>query len=328
MSLLSIIIPVYNVERYLSTCLDSVVQQLLTDYEVILVDDGSTDGSGRICDEYAARHTEFRVIHQENKGLSITRNLGVAEAKGKYLMFLDSDDYLVSESIAGLLCLAEANNLDVLGFRFADVTTDCKTTLIKQQETPEYVEVTTGFEYIAHNNYVAQIWWYIIRRDLIVNNNILFPVGHMLEDAAFNVRVFSKAQRMAQVPNVVYCYRYRPESVMHNRDKEHQQQLLWDYLYAAHDIGCVLKEVGNEMNEDCYNRCCSRRDSYVFFGAIRAFKLGLVREFIDKAKAQNLYPFKLMSKKDYPKYSYSIIYWCISRPTLWKALSSVYRLIQ
>lgn len=100
---LSLIIPVYNVERYLPMCLESVVQQGLEDYEAILVDDGSTDGSSKICDEYAARYPQFRVIHQENQGLALARNRGISEARGEYILFLDSDDFLVPESIGKCL---------------------------------------------------------------------------------------------------------------------------------------------------------------------------------------------------------------------------------
>lgn len=325
---LSIIIPVYNVERYLSACLESVIKQSLEDYEVIIIDDGSTDGSGIICDKYKVDHQEFRVIHQENKGLSISRNLGISEAKGKYLMFLDSDDFLVPRSITDLLRLADDNNLEILGYKSVEVQANNIEPIIKKQFAPKSVELTSGLEYMANNNFIPQVWWYIVRRDLIINNDILFPVGHMLEDAAFNLRLFSKAKRMAYVPNVVYCYRIHSESITHNRNNEHQQKLMWDFLYAANDVGKVLKDLGNEMGDECYDNCRSRRDSYVFFGAIRAFKLGMVQEYIDNAKSQDLYPFKRMRKKDYPSSLHSIIYWCISRPRIWKALSSLYQIIK
>lgn len=91
---LSIIVPVYNVKNYLSDCLDSILNQTYRDFEMILVDDGSTDGSGELCDQYAAQDERISVIHQKNQGLSVTRNHGIARAKGEYLMFVDSDDYL------------------------------------------------------------------------------------------------------------------------------------------------------------------------------------------------------------------------------------------
>lgn len=325
---ISIIIPVYNVERYLPVCLESIVQQSIEDFEAILVDDGSTDGSGKICDEYAARYPQFRVIHQENHGVAFTRNRGVSESKGEYILFLDSDDFLVPDSIPRLLELTSDNNLDILGFSLINVTEECNESPIKQSEMQDHVEVMSGFEYMARNNYVAQVWWYIVRRELIVENDIKFPVGHMLEDAAFNVRLFSRAQRMAQVPNAIYCYRQRSESIMHNRDMEHQQRLMWDYLYAASDMGTVLNDVGSDMNIDCYNRCRSRRDSYVLFGAIRAFKLGRVKEFLQEAKTLKLYPFERLGEKDYPGAKFKVLHWCITKAWIWKSLSFIYKLVK
>ena len=325
---LSIIIPVFNVERYLRTCLDSVVQQGLDDYEVIMIDDGSTDGSPRICDEYAARHPHFFVFHQENQGISAVRNRGIKEAQGEYVVFLDSDDFWVAGMLSGLVKLASSNNLDVLGFKLTTVTDDCRETSIERQEVLGNVDVISGIEFIANNNYVAQIWWYIFRCELIEGDEMMFPVGHLLEEAAFNIRLFSKAQRVAQVPNVFYCYRIHTKSIMHNRDKEHQKRLLWDYLYAACDVDRAMKDAENKMNEACYERCRSRRDSYVFFGAIKAFKLGMVKEFFASAKEKGLYPFKGMSKTDYPGIKFTALHWCIQHPWLWKTLGSIYRILR
>lgn len=328
MSLISIIIPVYNVEHYLRHCLDSVVQQRLDDYEAIVVDDGSTDDSPKICDDYAAKYSQFRVIHQTNQGLSAARNKGMEMASGKYLLFLDSDDFLVPESLAPVLLAAETNNLDMLGYGFIDVADDSDDSPATQTISPVQIDVFKGLEFIARHKYVAMVWWYIVLRELVIGNEIQFPVGHMIEDAAFNVRLLSKVQRMGQIPNKVYCYRHRHGSIMRNRDKTHQRQLLGDYLYASSDVGLVLKDIRGRMSEKCYNRIRSHRDSYVFFGAIRAFKLGLANEFISEARSQGLYPFERMSKTDYPGFVNSFLYWCISRPRLWNLLSHLYRLFK
>lgn len=289
-----------------------------------MVDDGSTDGSGAICDEYAAKYPQFRVVHQENQGISAARNAGVTEAKGKYLLFLDSDDFLVPNSLSILLELANKNNLDVLGFNLIYVAENCNESPIKQSEMQDHVEVMSGFEYMARNNFVAQVWWYVVRRELIVGNDIKFPVGHMLEDAAFNVRLFSRAQRMAQVPNAIYCYRQRPTSIMNNSNKSHRLKLMRDYLFAAKDVDDTINSNRSSMTQACYERCCTRRDSYVLFGAIRAFKLGKVREYIQEAKKLNVYPFERLSEKDYPGAKFKLLHRLVIKPRLWRLLSSIY----
>ena len=326
--MISIIIPVYNVERYLRQCLDSVLQQYLDKFEVIVVDDGSTDGSPEICDEYATKYPQFRVIHQTNQGLSAARNRAMRLANGKYLLFLDSDDYLVPESLTPVLLASETNKLDMLGYGFVDVADGSNYSPATQTNSHMQIDALSGLELITHRKYVAMVWWYVVLRDLVIENDIQFPEGHMIEDAAFNVRLLSKVQRMGQVPNKVYCYRHRHGSIMRNRDKTHQRQLLGDYLYASSDVGLVLKDIRGCISEKCYNRIRSHRDSYVFFGAIRAFKLGLANEFISEARSQGLYPFERMSKTDYPGFVNSFLYWCISRPRLWNLLSHLYRLFK
>ena len=293
-----------------------------------MVDDGSTDGSAAICDEFAEQYPEFRVIHKGKGGVAAARNRGIEEAKGEYILFLDSDDFLVPDTIKPLLELAQDNDLDVLGFSYLTVPEETTSAPEVSFRTPQKIEILNGYDYIARFNYTAQVWWYLVRRELIVENDIKFPVGHMLEDAAFNVRLFSRAQRMAQVPNAIYCYRQRSESIMHNRDMEHQQRLMWDYLYAASDVDKVLNDVGSDMNIDCYNRCRSRRDSYVLFGAIRAFKLGRVEEYLREAKTLKLYPFERLSEKDYPGAKFKVLHWCFTKAWIWKSLSSLYKLVK
>ena len=116
--LVSVIVPVYNVEPYLHRCIDSLVHQTLKDIEIILIDDGSTDGCGRICDEYAAADTRIRVVHQENAGLSEARNAGIDRAKADYLMFVDSDDWAEPKFCELPLMLAKEQRADLVMFQF------------------------------------------------------------------------------------------------------------------------------------------------------------------------------------------------------------------
>lgn len=116
MSKVSIIIPVYNVEKYVGRCLESVMsQENIDDLEIIVIDDGSTDNSGRICDDFAKKNLKFRVIHKSNQGISNARNLGLEIAKGEYIMFLDSDDYLEKGIVKNLLDEAIQKNADIVG---------------------------------------------------------------------------------------------------------------------------------------------------------------------------------------------------------------------
>ena len=114
--LLSFVIPIYNVEKYLNTCFESILAQDLVDWEAILVNDGSTDASGKICDDWAAKEEHFTVIHQDNKGISSARNHGTQHAHGRYILFIDSDDYLIEGTIKHVLETAVKHNLDMISF--------------------------------------------------------------------------------------------------------------------------------------------------------------------------------------------------------------------
>ena len=321
---ISVIVPVYNVERYLPMCLESVVLQHMSSYEVIMVDDGSTDGSGAICAKFAERYPEFKVIHKENGGVAAARNLGIKEAKGEYILFLDSDDFLIPDSMSSLLELAQVNKLDVLGFGYCTVPEDTTVAPSTNTDEQQQIKILCGEEYIAHYNYTAQVWWYLVRRDILIDNNLQLPVGRVLEEAAFNMRLFLMAKRLTQVTTVAYCYRNRASSIMHLTDEKHVNKMLGDYIYAASSMNEAMKEFSDTLHEDSYERCRTRRDSYVLFGAIRAFKLGKVKEYLKDAKNKKLYPFERLSEKDYPGAKFKVLHWLVTKPRLWRLLSSAY----
>ena len=120
---LSIIVPVYNVERFIRQCIDSLIEQNLSvnEYEIVIIDDGSPDGCGEICDSYAVRYQNIRVIHQNNMGLGAARNIGIEEAKGDYIPFVDSDDFLVPNVLRELINQTKKQNLDILRFNYCNV---------------------------------------------------------------------------------------------------------------------------------------------------------------------------------------------------------------
>lgn len=114
MKKLSVIVPIYNVEKFLRRCIDSIINQSYSNLEIILVDDGSPDNCGKICDEYAALDNRIKVIHQANGGLSAARNIGIDSATGEYVAFIDSDDYIASNMYDEMISLMETNDLDII----------------------------------------------------------------------------------------------------------------------------------------------------------------------------------------------------------------------
>ena len=220
MTKFSIIIPVYNVEKYLDDCVRSVLAQSYRDYEIILVDDGSPDGSGAICDTWAAKDPRVRVIHQENQGLSGARNTGIAAAAGEYLMFLDSDDWwrdaAVLETVARRLELTQA---DVLSFSYQKIY-GSKTDPSYFGDAPDAPADMTPAESAAymteHSLWITGACDKAIRRRLTAEHDLTFLPGIISEDVDWTMRLAMYAQRFDFINEVVFLYRQRTGSISHS----------------------------------------------------------------------------------------------------------------
>lgn len=214
----SIIIPIYNVEAYLEECVDSVLIQTFKDFEILLIDDGSKDLSGKFCDEIALKDSRIRVFHKSNGGLSSARNHGMDRALGEYVIFLDSDDYWINKDILSLLIgKAESENLDVVRGEFVNV--DAKG---KQLFTPDLPEETLNLQNQILSSYEMMkfvingrffSWLFMFRKSAIgclrFDENRKFQ-----EDIDFAIKFFSKNYRCGYLPIQFYAYRQRENSIM------------------------------------------------------------------------------------------------------------------
>lgn len=220
MTKFSIIIPVYNVEKYLDDCVRSVLAQSYRDYEIILVDDGSRDGSGTLCDTLAAKDSRIRVIHQENQGLSGARNTGMAAAEGEYLMFLDSDDWWrggnVLETVARRL---ERTGADVLSFSYQKIYGN-QTDPSYFGDAPDAPADLTPAESAAymrqHSLWIAGAPDKAIRRSLTAEYDLAFRPGIISEDVDWTMRLAMAARRFDFINEVVFLYRQRTGSISHS----------------------------------------------------------------------------------------------------------------
>lgn len=205
----SVIIPVYNVEAYLEKCLDSVVKQTFMDYEVIVVDDESTDNSGKIAEEYAKKDARIRVIHQKNKRQGGARNTGVENAKGEYLIFVDSDDYVSEHLLEKVNFHLEKTNPDILVYDYIEVSEDEKI-LIPKESTGVCQEIQTEeFMLLA-----PCVWNKAFRRTLFKENNILFPEKIWFEDMTADLQLGLMSKKTVAVNEILYFYRQRQGSTM------------------------------------------------------------------------------------------------------------------
>ncbi len=238
----SVIVPVYNVEKYLQICIDSILAQDISpeEYEIILINDGSTDGSGAICEEYDKCFSNVILINQENKGLSASRNHGLEIAKGKYIIFVDSDDYIQKNTFSLIFNEMEGSALDVLAVNSSAFTGNKKPVSILKLKGFEEKEVIDGAEYISKHGFrlPAMVWRYIYRRDFLVNEKLTFVVGRFHEDCEWIAHWFPICKRIGYLDLIFYYYRLSDNSIMRSKNIKK----CFDLIKISEIIYCHAKE--------------------------------------------------------------------------------------
>lgn len=228
----SIIVPVYNAEKYLKKCVQSIRKQEFQNYEAILVDDGSTDSSGKICDCAAYKYDNFRVIHQKNLGLSAARNTGIKNAAGDYLLFLDSDDFLINQYSLNAVSDSLTDNEDMAVFesrryrdgRLMEKIFDLSGIICEPCSGKDYLmTVLTG-----KKQYLWMCWQYAYRRKWWEENDFVFQEGIRFEDVELTFKCLLKAEKMKVLDIPVYAYRSCDGSIT----KSAGRALLQDFLYV------------------------------------------------------------------------------------------------
>ena len=219
MPVISLVVPIYNVERYLSFCLDSLRGQSLRDIEIICIDDGSTDRSGIIADMHASMDSRVRVIHKENAGLSSARNAGIKAATAEYVMFVDSDDYLEKNACAVLAECFEGKHPDVITFGancFPKVDADPWLVQCLSPEDAEYEGFSTKLLFEDHSRPYA--WRTAVRRQFVIDNDLYFNEAvHFGEDQVFHFEIYPVAGKTVLLSDKLYNYRAkRKDSLMGN----------------------------------------------------------------------------------------------------------------
>jgi len=221
---ISIVIPVYNVVKYLDECVKSVVSQSYADLEIILVNDGSTDDSGKLCDEWAQKDARVRVVHKKNGGLSDARNAGVAVATGDYVLFLDSDDFWDdTNAVERLVDRVKQSGADMIAFsykKFYEDSGEVKPYFSAVPDMPLGLSLDGQMKFLAeHRLYIASACNKFLKRSLL-DSSMLFKVGVFSEDIEWCARLLTKVTSIDFLFEDFYCYRQRAGSISHAyRDK-------------------------------------------------------------------------------------------------------------
>ena len=246
-TLISVIVPVYNVEKYLEECINSIINQTYKNLEIILVDDGATDNSGKMCDEFAKKDNRIKVIHKNNGGLSDARNAGIEIATGEYIQFVDSDDYIDFDMIELLYKNAKKYDTDI---------SMCSHYILTEEEcTPEgtgelniYNRVQVLKEILLDEKVRSYAWNKLFAKELF--KEIRFPKGKVFEDILTIPKLFDKAKKVVLDDQPKYYYRQRKGSILHVQTKE----LRLSYINSALEIMNFIKEKEKSLIAYCaYN---------------------------------------------------------------------------
>jgi len=320
---LSIIIPFYNVEKYIAECLDSVLDQGLhtKDYEIILVSNQSTDDSFKIAQSYAQLNDHIKVMEKESGGIGSARHFGMDVAKGEYIYFLDSDDYLLSNSLKKLVDACDHNKLDILTFRsssFSDLSSNDDSISNKKKfsvssEGNTVSQIVTGEEYVANVKYRSEVWSYITNREFLKKSGIRFVEERYLEDVVFSINLFLRAERMAHLGLDAHRYRVRPGSAMTTKMPSHYLKIIRDLQYAVLDFEPIIETLENKSaHPDCITRVKDRQRSLLFFSMIRmlnsTMKFDEVKSRMNEMMNTKAYPLDSSSGKDYNSITYQILF--------------------
>ena len=245
---LSIIIPVYNVEQYLESCVQSVITQTYQDLQVILVDDGSIDSSGALCDQLAKQDTRIQVIHKPNGGLSDARNAGLKVAMGDYVAFLDSDDvYLLQDGIEQMMHVVAKDKPDLLLFQCVDVYPVRQS--VRRAYDSDYLANHTGTE-VFHllgrtQSFNMSACFQLIRRELLEKHQLYFEKGLLSEDVDWSLRLWRHVEHVRALNLPMYGYQHREGSITTTYTIRNLRS--YEHIFAKFVALYQHKEDGNEL---------------------------------------------------------------------------------
>ena len=293
---LSIIVPIYGVEQYLRKCVDSLLNQNIpsSEYEIILVDDGSPDVCPQICDDYAAAHNNIRVVHRENGGLSAARNSGIEVAQGEYVMFVDSDDYIEPNVLGGLIAQMELDNLDVLRYNFQNINEQYEVfhPFKAAQRDMDYSESVVDGETFLNERLgpACYAWAFVLRCELL--EGCLFTPDIYFEDSDWTPRMLLKAKRAASNPMIVYNYLWREGSITLPDNPQKRDKVLRDKISLLRGF----KEQKKMVKDPKWFEWMTSFTTMTILGMLAAMPSSERKPYLDEIKTLHVFPLSTLKE--------------------------------
>ncbi|MDE7414474.1 MAG: glycosyltransferase [Muribaculaceae bacterium] len=265
--LISVIVPIYNIKPFIRECVESICSQTYENLEIILVDDGSTDGSEKICDEYEQRDSRIKVIHKTNGGLSDARNVALNIFKGEYMTFVDGDDVISPHYIEVLLSILKSRQaqISICGHKDFISLEDIKPN--KDLTIKEYSGAEAIKEILINGCFTTSAWAKLYRRDLF--DNLRFPVGRLYEDLPTTWQAFCKSEKVVFSPSQVYYYRQNPTSIMNSRFTHKKL----DIIYAHESLLMGIRSKHPELVKFVKERFGTYTSIQLFYALVSGYSI-------------------------------------------------------
>ncbi len=323
--MISVIVPVYNVEPYLRKCLDSIIGQTYRNLEIIVVDDGSTDGSGKICDEYRKKDERITVFHTENRGLSAARNYALDRLQGNYVAFLDSDDWFEENALQTFFNTAQNTEADIVACRFYQEFRD-KTVESGGSEKEFIVKDENILKTMVVDHKITEdVWNKFYRANLF--SSIRYPEGRIFEDKATTYELLRKSEKLAYIPDCLIHYRNRKNSL----SNIHSMKSLVDYWVVYRERFETLGSISEQYYKISLSDCISAisRMWRWYAGCTKEERKGSKRVLIEMQRFIKTHRNEILGDSFYSRHVKATCHYASARdPLLFKALyfmNSLYR---
>lgn len=291
---LSLVVSIYNIEQYVGRSIESLLNQNSKEYEIILIDDGSTDRTSEICKAYAKNDDRITYYFKKNGGLSSARNYGLTKSRGEYVFFIDGDDYIEKNSVSKIIDLIQVNNLDMLHINYREVDDNKK--VLKEFIDNNSLEgkIYTGEDWVQQARFVTMAWAYVFKKDFLINNGLTFYEGIYHEDMEFTPRAISKAKKIQFISTPVYNYVIRAGSIIRSCNIKKA----YDLLIVAKNLEKFRMAEGSNLT---IHKFLTDRISYTYWISILSVytQNGKYNEFFKDEKVKSDILRGLATKKSF-----------------------------
>lgn len=327
----------HNASKYIERCLNSLYHQDIDelDFEVIIVDDGSTDNSVELVETFQESHSNIRLYREKNTGAYTTRNKLLQLARGTYIYCIDADDYLAYNSLGKLLDTAIAERLELICFNTE--VTDAVNLFLTHQPIPENFKpkICSGQDFIRdYPNHRVEIWWYMIRREFLEGLGFEFGNNQYNADVVFTLRLLMNSQRIGYAPYSVHRYYQSSDSLMRTKDPFKRKRLLIAIFNMVKDLDIYVDSVtnsSNELSEDIIAILNKRRDQFSFFFLIKLSVSGMradsLKRKVESLKEMDVYPLRTYIGNKY-SFKYQLLNLMINNEHALFPLALLYRFIK